>query len=478
MTLIGLVVIIWFLPLDGQVVITTERGLGFPQPQIRLQPVAPEPGEAVTVWVTDAEPWAHVLLTVDHVPAELEQSNQNPDQSWTWVWGFTAPDHDAYPISFYRDCHTGCQLRGHAEIGAGRADALRDLSPTKLGVMFPSPDREWHNRQAWAVDLAYATLADEEPWGIDYLASRVQQQQAKGLLTLVRVDYAPDQTLPPAGDEVALAEFLEYTARLARDERLQDVYGYIIGSGYNAFSSNQRDLERVITPEWYARVFNGYGRTVIQQDNVAQVMRRENSQIRLLVGPVRPWNLDQNGSQIFTIDAPWLNYFNTLIFYLEESRMEKASVGLSQIGPDGFAVEAPGNPSAPELGQRSPAQEPGLDLPRTTWDGAQVGFGIYRDWLAVVNSHPSTKNLPVFINSTNTFVRKEGITPAQNYPSGWLTKAMDEVQQTPQIKSLVWFMDDLGDDTQWAAFSLTQQSGQLVKAAEEFDRLLQGEQGE
>ncbi|MEM7347209.1 MAG: hypothetical protein AAF485_23465 [Chloroflexota bacterium] len=469
------VIVVWTLPLDGQVIITTERGLGFPAPQIRLKPAAPTPGQEAKIWVTDAEPWAHVLLTVDNAPAQLEESYQNPDQSWTWIWRFTAPEKEGYPIIFYRDCHRGCNIRGQVEIGVRLAEDNVGLVPTKLGVIFPSPTRDWHNRQAWGVDLTYATLADEAPWGIDHLATRVRHHQEKGVLMLVRVDYAPGQTLPPAGDDVALAEFLAYTARLARDERLKDVHGYIIGSGYNAFTSNQRDIDRAVTPEWYARVFNGYGQRVTQKDNVVQIIRRENPQVDILVGPVRPWNSDQNGTQTYTLDAPWLNYFNTLVFYLEESRHVKTEAGLTRVGPDGFAIEAPGNPSAPELGQTAPAKEPGLDLQRATWDGAQTGFGIYRDWLAIINSYPATKNLPVYISSTNTFVRTDDITPAQNYPQGWLTAAQAEIQQTPQIKSLIWFMDDLGDDDQWAAFSLTQQSGRLADAAEEFDRLLQGD---
>ena len=471
--LLVLITTIWFLSIDGQVIITLDRGVGFPHPQIQLQPSSPQPGEIVTVWVTDLEPWAHVLLTINGVSAQLEESNQNGDLSWTWVWTFTAPKVETYPITFLNDCHTGCRLRGQVEVGAGQPDYDFNLIPTKLGVVFPSPSREWHGRRGWGVDLTYATLANEPPWGIDHLATRVAQQQVKGVQMLVRVDYAPGQSIPPRDDHVALEQYLAYSARLARDERLQGVYGYIIGSGYNAFGSNQHDLERAVTPAWYARVFNGYGEGTTQRDNVVQVMRGGNPRARILVGPVQPWNLDQSGPQHYKLNMPWLTYFNTLIFYIEQSEQAKGSADISLAGPDGFAVQAPGNPAAPELGHQSAAREPNLDLGRASWQGAQVGFGVYRDWLAVINSYPSTQNLPVFISATNTFVPGDEITPAQNYPSGWLTTALDTVNQTPQIKSLIWFMDDLGHDTQWEAFSLTQQVGRLADAADEFDLLLQ-----
>lgn len=40
---------------------------------------------------------------------------------------------------------------------------------------------------------------------------------------------------------------------------------------------------------------------------------------------------------------------------------------------------------------------------------------------------------------------------------------------------LSWFIDDFPHDSQWDLFSLTQQPGRLIDAAEEFDALLQAQ---
>jgi hypothetical protein len=81
--------------------------------------------------------------------------------------------------------------------------------------------------------------------------------------------------------------------------------------------------------------------------------------------------------------------------------------------------------------------------------------------------------LPVYIISTNTYDREANIPPAQNYPQGWLTTALQVINEEPQIHALCWFLDDFPHSDQWNWFSLSQKSGRLVDAAEEFDALLQ-----
>jgi hypothetical protein len=306
------------------------------------------------------------------------------------------------------------------------------------------------------------------------LATRVHQARESSLRVLVRVDYAQGQSLPPADDQLALTEYLLYLQRLARDQRLENVYGYLLGSGYNEQGSNAQAPDRPVTPEWYARLFNGYGEPVTHSDNAVQTIRAENPRARVLVGPVRPWNSDQDGERQHMIDVPWLNYMNTLVYALDSSARLKSAAGIPLAAPDGFALHAPGHPSAPELDGAAPAQEPLRDLPRDEWNGAQAGFRVYRDMLAVINAHPSTRGLPVYITSTNTFYPGEAIPPAQNYPQGWLAAALQEVNGEPQVQALCWFLDDdRSGDARWNYFSLTERSGRLVYAAEEFDALLQ-----
>jgi hypothetical protein len=463
----------WLLPISGRVVVMPGGGVSL-WPQMRLEPASPEPGQKATLRVIDVIPWTYVLLTVDGRPARSERWPASPADTLAWEWTFVVPDKAGYAIVFYHDCHTGCIERGRMVVGAGQPPTPAGLVPTKLGAVFANPERDWHGRSGWDVELTYARLAEEEFWGIDDLAVRVHQATRKGLRVLVRVDYDQGQSLPPADDHLALAEYLQYLRRLARDERLRGVYGYFLGSGFNELGSNAQAPERPVTPEWYARLFNGYGEEVTHTDNAVQVIRAENPQARVLVGPVRPWNTDQDGDQRYAIDVPWLNYMNTLVAALDEGARAKSAAGIPLAAPDGFALHVPGRPEAAEAMGREGSEEPWLDLRRAEWEGAQAGFRVYRDWLAIINAYPTTRGLPVYITSTNTFAPDEGVPPAQNYPAGWLTAALEVINGEPQVQALCWFLDaDRSGDTRWDWFSLAKHPGRLLYAAEEFDALLE-----
>jgi hypothetical protein len=461
----------WLLPIRGQVSVSSKDGAWEePWPRWRVSPSEPQAGEVLTVQITDVEAWPNVLATVDGRPVPVQPWGDGRLGRYTWAFVFPAPaTGESAEVVFYTHCDTGCRERSRLSLGS-RAKAAEPTAagrPTKLCAVDASPSRNWHGRSGWDVELTYALRDDERTWGIDDLAWRVQQATANGLRVLVRVDYDQGQSLPPAGDEAALAEYLAYLRRLARDERLAGVYGYILGSGANELASNALAGQEPVTPEWYARVVNGYGEDSAQTDNAVQVVHAENPAVRVLVGPVRPWVTDQTGAQPAAIDVPWLNYFNTLVAALDDSARAKLAAGTPLAAPDGFALHAPGRVGT--LG----AAEPQTDQPRAEWNGAQAGFRVYRDWLDVVNAHPTTRDLPVYITSTNTYVAAEGVPPAGNYPAGWLTAAFDEISKEPQVQALCWFLDeDRSGDDRWDQFSLSKQPGRLVDAANEFDALL------
>jgi hypothetical protein len=465
-------VIYWVSPVPGQIAVLPETAHDeFAWPQVRFVPNSSQTNSQAEVSVTDVTPWANVELLVNGRRAHFEEWQKNPGiDSWTWRWSFTMTAHEPYTLVFYRDCDSGCVEWARVRKGEGdlATSLVKDAIPTKLGVVFANPSRNWHQRAGWDVELLYA--AQPYPgYTIDDLAERVWRASEQGLHVLVRVDYDKGQALPPTEDQVALDAYLKTMRRLSRDARLRDVYGYVIGSGFNSDSSNS--LGKRVTPEWYARVFNGYGANVTHSDNVIQTVHAENTGVRVLVGPVRPWVVDQDGQHPFTINEPWLNYMNTLVAALDDSTRAKASTGISGIAPDGFAVQASGRPDAPELGQEAQAQEPLRDIRRSHWNGAQAGFRVYRDWLDIINTYTSTRGLPVFITSVNTFTPDTNVAPAQNYPKGWLSNALREVNQETQVQALCWFMDEL-PDTQWDLFSLSKHSGRMLDAADEFDALL------
>lgn len=465
----------WLLPIHGHVLILTDPEQAYPGtwPQFWVDPPTAKPGEQVTLYVRDNAPWPYVKLLIDSSEAQRDETYSAGNGPWTWRWRFVAPEQPAYEARFYHNCHIGCVERAHITIGMHPASTppMSPPIPTKLGVVFADTTRNWHNRAGWDVELTYVQRPDDPDFGIDGLTRRVQQATQRGLRVLVRVAYDQRQALPPAGDELALSRFLEYCARLVRDDRLNDVYGYFVGSGFNTLGENTLTPDQPTTPEWYARVFNGWSLAPTRGDNVVQTMRTIDPSVRVLVGPVTPWATDQDDAIRASVDQPWLNYFNTLVAYLDIAAREKSSVGVPLAAPDGFALQAPGRPEAPTV-TKQPDREPATDLHRSEWGAAQAGFRVYRDWLNIVNHYPTTRGLPAYITSTNTWTNDTQVPPARNYPAGWLTAALTEVSREPQIQALCWFVDaPLGD--MWVEFSLSRHPGGLHDAAEEFDRLLQ-----
>lgn len=460
----------WLLPIEGQVLLLRE---GWQQeqtwPQVQLQADGVRPGEEARVLIRDPRPWAFVKLLVDGREATL-QGYERAGDLWQWTYRFVLPDAGGYGLAFYHSCDEGCQRWAQVHVGSPTADGIAPgRLPTKLGVVFPDSGRDWQGRQGWVVQLTYTTLAAEAYWGVDDLARRVQPAVDKGLRVLVRVDYAQGQSLPPAGDDLALDGYLEVVRRLLRDSRLDGVYGYIAGSGYNTAGGNSLAQGSTVTAEWAARVVAGYGVEGARRDNVLAIARAEDVGARVLVGPVTPWNEDQDGALVYEVDAPWLNYMYTLTAALDEAARQQAQAGAPLMRPDGFALQAPGRP---ELVDGDGAEEPRLSLTVRQWPGAQAGFRVYEQWQDIVNSFETTAGLPLYISATNTYHPAVGAPPAENYVEGWLTTALDVVGDDPQVAALIWFMDDFAHDDQWDYFSLSEGRGQMAAAAAEFERLL------
>ncbi len=482
-TILVLVIVIllatgyWHLPISGQVIVASQGwDGGITWPKLVLDPANPQPNQEAVITVTDVQPWTHVKLAIDDAsPTFLYFKEAITGGSWSWSWRITVPDRGGYEVVFYYACDTGCIERARFAVGMVLEPSLSrntNRVPTKLGLVFADPNRDWHGRSGWDVELTYARQAEAEYWSIDDLAARVKLATDSGLRVLVRVDYDLGQAIPPVQDYQALDVYLKYLTRLARDARLKGVYGFIIGSSYNGNGSNSQAPDRLVTPEWYARVFSGYGAEPAHTNNVVETIRRENPSVQILVGPVRPWIDDQNGTLRHRIDVPWLNYMNTLVAALDEAAQADALNGVPFTAADGFAVQAPGRPDGPDRDVAAAANEPQVDYRRAEWDGAQAGFRVYRDWLEIINKYDHSRGLPVYISSTNTFTPDQAVVPAENYPRGWLSAALDEVNREPQVHALCWFIDSFPMDTQWEYFSLTRPTGLLVDAAAEYDQLL------
>ncbi len=465
-------------PFERQVVIVPrdwQTGQAYPRFQL-LTPGA-RTGERARIAATDTVPWAYLKLEVNGRSAQLQSTEPDLQTgTWTWVWEYTVPEAVGYSVSLFFDCHTGCQERARVFFGQQTTAPSRPAStlrPTKLGLAFTSPERDWHGRSGWALELAYALSAEQDYWGVDDLSERVRFWVDRGQRVLVRVDYAQGQPLPPRDDQRALDEYLSYLRRLARDVRLQGVYGYVIGAGLNLPGSGEDALARAATPDWSARIINGFGLQPARTDHAVGVVRAENSQAHVIVGTVRPWVEGLDGAQVVNARAPWLNYFNTLAAHLEYAALEKQAAGLSDATPDGFALAASGRIATAVAMGRTPSEEPIMDMATPAWGGAQAGFQVYRDWMTVLRGYPTLASQPLYLTAVNTFVPDGTETPADNYPAGWLSTALVEIETQSQVAALIWFSDTSPTDAQWQYFALTFPKGNLVDAAREFEQLLQ-----
>lgn len=460
----------WLLPINGKLAYIPDS---LPQtntwPQISITNQTDNEFEII---VQDVTPWVFVHMEMAGTETTLvEHGSQNQDGRWQWRWQAQGTP-DSTKINLYHSCATGCQLWTTVQTAVATPIPRTDERiPTKLGLVFANPQRNWHNRQGWDIEITYAQLAEEEFWGIDDLAARMQQASQNGLRVLVRVEYDQGQSIPPPDDYTALDAYLSYLQRLARDERLADVHGFIIGSNFNSASANTQSPENPVTPAWYAQVFNGYAADPAIHNNAVAVIRNENRQAHVIVGPVSPWNEDQTGAVPYQIDVPWLHYMNSVASYVNSAAAAKMEHGISDAAPDGFAIQAFGR--VDKLAPDERAQEPFMDLHRDEWGSAQAGFRIYQDWLDIINMYQYSAGKPVYISASNMFDSETGSFPADNYPAGWLTNALEVVNQEPQIHTLGWFMDGFAHDEQWAMFSLTTPRGLLIEAAQEFDALLQ-----
>ncbi|RIK16023.1 MAG: hypothetical protein DCC52_18090 [Chloroflexi bacterium] len=153
-----------FLPIQGQVYVTT--GNGEPAivfPQTRIEPRA----NATNVFITDNVAWSNVGIAVNGklYPASDWQANSNGIVTWRWELAPNAALQSSAlngDLIFYHSCQTGCVER--TRLGLGKTNATVQASqwnPTKLGVVFANPKRDWRGRSGWDVEMTYSTLAED-----------------------------------------------------------------------------------------------------------------------------------------------------------------------------------------------------------------------------------------------------------------------------------------------------------------------------
>lgn len=101
--------------------------------------------DPMTIYVRDTTAWAYVKLLIDGVEVPRDESYATGSNPWTWRWQIRAPNATGYTMVFYHSCRTGCIERGRVTFGTLTAPDPRAqaFKPTKLGVVFADPERDW-----------------------------------------------------------------------------------------------------------------------------------------------------------------------------------------------------------------------------------------------------------------------------------------------------------------------------------------------
>lgn len=346
-------------------------------------------------------------------------------------------------------CHCGVEL-----------DLKKRHTMSIIGAQWANNGRDWHGKDGWDIQLLYTTVGDNDPNGFNTVGNRVQESHQKGRSVLVRVDYTPGQSVPY--NDPTRGAYMLFLQRMCQDSRYNaHAYGYIIGNEYNLKGENQQ-AGTPITPNWYARIFNGYNANLSDTGNAYQVIKTYQRNARVLVGPVGPWSADANSSDgsTYQLNVPWLNYFNQVCRNIYQAAQTKGAV-------EGFAVHAYGRTGVDGTAHGG-KNEPHSDVPFGNIPGVQGGFRVYLNWRDVVNQFDATSNVSFWITETNTRTDKDS---SSSYPQGWYLEALNEISTHLRFKALCWFVDqNIGGG--WSTNCLTNPVGKCVDANNDFNTAL------
>lgn len=335
-----------------------------------------------------------------------------------------------------------------------------------IGAQWTNNGRNWAGKAGWDIELVYATNPSSG-FDLTTVGGRVQSAHAAGRNVLVRVDYAPGQSMPPEDNDADRTTYVNFLESVCKTPNYnQNAWGYIIGNEYNRTAENGGGTP--ITPTWYARVFNGYNAPVGDTGNAYQFIKSYQPGAHVLVGPVGPYNSDagsDDGSH-YTISMPWLDYFNEVCLNIHTGATNKG------LAVDGFAIHAYGR-TGPDGTANGGANEPHNDVQGGGWaTGAWAGFTVYKNWRDIIDDQ-KFPSAPIWITETNT---DQGTNPPaqsnNSYPSGWYQQALGEISGAgARFWAVCWFVDvDYGSG--WTNDSLTDQTGKCAQANNDFNNAL------
>jgi hypothetical protein len=251
-----------------------------------------------------------------------------------------------------------------------------------------------NGKSGWSVELIHTI-----PVFFDLTHAQAQQIVNEGFTLVLRIDYDPftGQTLPKTGGEIS-----SYVAGCQTIvASFEDVcHTWILGNEFNA------SFGGTVTAAQAEAAYRPARDAIhaLQPDAV------------VLVGAVAPWNTTLSGSGPYPSNRQWLNYFYELVHRLGSDA-------------DGFAIHAYGGRS-------------GDTDPR---DDDELGFGVYKRWMEIVESDAGAATRPVYLTEMNHAADGgSGGVPFNSYDAGYIQRLFEEIgtwneTHAHRIRCACWF---------------------------------------
>ena len=260
----------------------------------------------------------------------------------------------------------------------------------------PGADGIFHGKRGWTVESV-----NTANYPFDFQPSEAQQASEKfGLI--IRINKQAGQTVPTNS-----AEFDAFATAAAGkvNQFKQWCNTWIIGNEMNA------SFEGAVPYASYVDVYRRCKQQIeaVQPDAI------------VLVGAVAPWNSTQNPGGPYA--HAWLNYMHQLVTALGAEA-------------DGYAIHA--------YGGRSGDSDPRDD---NYW-----GFGVFKDWMTVIDSNSMARNAGVYLTEFNHAADGDSNGdgwPNVAYPAGFIQKAYEAINtwnetHAHRISCACWFAYDNG----------------------------------
>jgi hypothetical protein len=348
-----------------------------------------------------------------------------------------------------------------------------------LGCHWLDPKRAIFRKPTFTVELLYRQGgADQFQW--DATRERVDgyiKRRAAGepLQVALRADYAHRQSLPPADNDDAVAEYVEWLQAIADDDVFGRCEWLVCGNEPNLAVENER-MGQPMPAAWVARVVYGHGRPAEETDNAFQFVRSRNPRIQVLLPAIAPYSPEMwgsrgmppfpDGDEVRPGWSPWESYQFDLFasaydnnWHTPLGEVKSALHTYGRIGSDG----------TDNGGSDEPNRDVREDQYKAQFGTRWLGDALYLFRKAQNEIYGTEYDPWVLVTECNTWHPPD--TPRLNYAAGWWNSAVNYVHGLPNVMGLAAFVDEDLDGS-FGDMSMSSAEGHLPEWSADFDQLI------